>query len=65
MPDACGAPLPGRRDAAEGRAPMPGAARTLGLQFIDANVEDGTIAGEWPEWPTPELEADAAHDRAG
>jgi hypothetical protein len=44
---------------------MPGAARTLGLQFIDANVEDGTIAGEWPEWPTPELEADAAHDRAG
>ena len=29
--------------AMEGRAPMPRAAATLGLEFVDANVEDGTI----------------------
>jgi uncharacterized protein (TIGR00369 family) len=30
-------------DAAEGRAPMPRAAATLGLQFVDADVEQQTI----------------------
>ena len=30
-------------DAIEGRAPMPRAAATLGLKFIDADVENGTI----------------------
>jgi uncharacterized protein (TIGR00369 family) len=30
-------------DAVEGRAPMPRAAATLGFEFIDANVENGTI----------------------
>ena len=30
-------------DAVEGRAPMPRAAATLGLEFIDADVERGTI----------------------
>jgi uncharacterized protein (TIGR00369 family) len=30
-------------DAIEGRAPMPRAATTLGLEFIDADVENGTI----------------------
>ena len=30
-------------DAIEGRAPMPRAAATLSLQFIDADVEMGTI----------------------
>ena len=30
-------------DAIEGRAPMPRAAATLGLEFIDANSEKGTI----------------------
>ena len=30
-------------DAVEGRAPLPRAAATLGLEFIDANVEKGTI----------------------
>jgi uncharacterized protein (TIGR00369 family) len=30
-------------DAVEGRAPMPRAAATLGLEFVEANVENGTI----------------------
>jgi uncharacterized protein (TIGR00369 family) len=30
-------------DAVEGRAPMPRAAATLGLEFIDADIERGTI----------------------
>ncbi|MCX4825837.1 PaaI family thioesterase [Streptomyces sp. NBC_01142] len=30
-------------DAAEGRAPLPRAAATLGLEFLDADVENGTI----------------------
>ena len=30
-------------EAAQGRAPLPRAAATLGLQFIDADVEHGTI----------------------
>ena len=30
-------------DAIEGRAPMPRAAATLGLELIDADVENGTI----------------------
>ncbi len=30
-------------DAAEGRAPLPRAAATLGLQLVDADVERGTI----------------------
>jgi acyl-coenzyme A thioesterase PaaI-like protein len=30
-------------DAVEGRAPMPRAAATLGLEFIDADAENGTI----------------------
>ena len=30
-------------DAVEGRAPVPQAAATLGLEFIDADVEKGTI----------------------
>ena len=30
-------------DAIEGRAPMSRAAATLGLKFIDADVENGTI----------------------
>jgi uncharacterized protein (TIGR00369 family) len=30
-------------DAAHGRAPMPRAAATLGLEVIDANLENGTI----------------------
>jgi acyl-coenzyme A thioesterase PaaI-like protein len=30
-------------DAANGRAPLPRAAATLGLEFIDADVEKGTI----------------------
>jgi uncharacterized protein (TIGR00369 family) len=30
-------------DAAEGRAPLPRAATTLGLQFVDADVEQGTV----------------------
>ena len=30
-------------DAIEGRAPMPRAAATLGLKFIDADVENVTI----------------------
>jgi uncharacterized protein (TIGR00369 family) len=30
-------------DGVEGRAPMPRAAATLGFQFIDADVESGTI----------------------
>jgi uncharacterized protein (TIGR00369 family) len=30
-------------DAVDGRAPMPRAAATLGLEFIDADVESGTI----------------------
>jgi uncharacterized protein (TIGR00369 family) len=30
-------------DAIEGRAPMPRAATTLGLEFIDADVENGAI----------------------
>jgi uncharacterized protein (TIGR00369 family) len=30
-------------DAVEGRAPIPRAAATLGLEFIDADVENGTI----------------------
>ena len=30
-------------DAIEGRAPLPRAAATLGLEFIDADVESGTI----------------------
>lgn len=30
-------------DAIEGRLPMPRAAATLGLEFIDADVENGTI----------------------
>jgi uncharacterized protein (TIGR00369 family) len=30
-------------DAVEGRAPMPRAAATLGLEFVDADVEAGTI----------------------
>jgi uncharacterized protein (TIGR00369 family) len=30
-------------DGVEGRAPMPRAAATLGLQFINADVEEGTI----------------------
>ena len=30
-------------DGVEGRAPMPRAAATLGFQFIDADVDEGTI----------------------
>jgi uncharacterized protein (TIGR00369 family) len=30
-------------EAAEGRAPLPRAAATLGLEFVGANVEQGTI----------------------
>lgn len=30
-------------DAVEGRAPMPRAAATLGLEFLDADIESGTI----------------------
>ena len=30
-------------DAAEGRAPMPRAAATLGLEVLDADVDEGTI----------------------
>jgi len=30
-------------DAIEGRVPMPRAAATLGLEFIDADIENGTI----------------------
>jgi uncharacterized protein (TIGR00369 family) len=30
-------------DAVQGRAPVPRAAATLGLEFIDADVENGTI----------------------
>jgi uncharacterized protein (TIGR00369 family) len=30
-------------DAVEGRAPLPPAAATLGFEFIDADVQDGTI----------------------
>jgi hypothetical protein len=30
-------------DAVEGRAPLPRAVATLGAEFIDANVEKGTI----------------------
>jgi uncharacterized protein (TIGR00369 family) len=30
-------------DAIEGRTPMPRAATTLGLEFIDADIENGTI----------------------
>jgi len=30
-------------DAIEGRAPVPRAAATLGFQFINADVENGTI----------------------
>ncbi len=30
-------------EAAEGRAPLPHAAATLGLEFVGANVEQGTI----------------------
>ena len=30
-------------DAVEGRAPLPRAAATLGLEFVDADVERGTI----------------------
>jgi len=30
-------------DSVNGRAPVPRAAQTLGLEFIDADVEDGTI----------------------
>ncbi|MEU8825246.1 PaaI family thioesterase [Streptomyces sp. NPDC048636] len=30
-------------DAAEGRAPLPRAAATLGLEFLDADLEHGTI----------------------
>ena len=30
-------------DGVEGRAPMPPAAATLGLELIDADVENGTI----------------------
>jgi uncharacterized protein (TIGR00369 family) len=30
-------------DAVEGRAPLPRAAATLGLEFLDADVENGTI----------------------
>jgi uncharacterized protein (TIGR00369 family) len=30
-------------DAVEGRAPLPRAAATLGLEFVEANVENGTI----------------------
>lgn len=30
-------------DAVEGRAPMPRAAATLGLEFVDADVDNGTI----------------------
>jgi acyl-coenzyme A thioesterase PaaI-like protein len=30
-------------DGVEGRAPMPRAAKTLGLQFISADVDKGTI----------------------
>ena len=30
-------------DAVNGRAPMPRAAATLGLEFVDADVENGTI----------------------
>jgi uncharacterized protein (TIGR00369 family) len=30
-------------DAIQGRAPMPRAAATLGLEFIDADIEKGTI----------------------
>jgi uncharacterized protein (TIGR00369 family) len=30
-------------DAVEGRAPLPRAAATLGLEFIDANIQSGSI----------------------
>ena len=30
-------------DGVEGRAPVPRAAATLGLEFLDADVENGTI----------------------
>jgi uncharacterized protein (TIGR00369 family) len=30
-------------ESMEGRAPMPNAAATLGLEFVDADVEEGTI----------------------
>ena len=30
-------------DAVEGRAPLPRAAATLGLEFLDADIEQGTI----------------------
>ena len=30
-------------DSVEGRAPLPPAAATLGLELIDANVEEGTV----------------------
>lgn len=43
-------------DGVEGRAPMPRAARTLGLEFIDADPERGTIevAFTAPEdWTNP------------
>jgi hypothetical protein len=41
-------------DAVAGRAPMPRAARTLGLEFIAADIEAGTIelgfTATWPSW---------------
>jgi hypothetical protein len=35
-------------DGVEGRAPIPPAAATLGFEFIDADVEAGTIEGRAP-----------------
>ena len=43
-------------DAVNGRAPLPPAATTLGLQFVDADVEAGTIELAFdakPEWVNP------------
>jgi uncharacterized protein (TIGR00369 family) len=34
-------------DAVQGRAPVPRAAQTLGFEFIDADVEAGTIELAW------------------
>ncbi|HEV8167006.1 MAG TPA: PaaI family thioesterase [Actinomycetota bacterium] len=34
-------------DAVQGRAPVPRAAQTLGFEFVDADVEAGTIELAW------------------
>ena len=39
-------------DAVEGRAPLPRAAATLGLEFVAADVENGTIGSRLRE-PRP------------